>query len=202
MNFKEEIIKELSSIQRDGVNNLIDYLEKSTFFSDPASVNKHNNYEGGLAEHSYNVFKNLEKYKVIYPELNDLSDSIKLVGLLHDISYVGCFQKSTKNLPLKGSDGKNKRGENGKIIFVEKESFDFYPENQLPYPHGHLSTIILKQFIKLTKLEDLAIVWQNAYQNNVDSQNNLVDLAFKKHKLVMLTFFAKKEASIYSNHIP
>lgn len=202
MNFKEEIIKELSSISREGIDNLINYLENSTFFSDPASVNKHNNYDGGLAEHSFNVFKNLEKYKIIYPELNDISDSIKIVGLLHDISYVGCFQKSTKNLPLKGSDGKNKRAENGKIIFVEKESFDFYPENQLPYPHGHLSTIVLKQFIKLTKLEDLAIVWQNGYSQFNDYQPQLVDLAFKKHKLVMLSFFAKKEASIYSNHIP
>lgn len=202
MNFKEEIIKELKSIPREGIDNLINYLENSSFFSDPASINRHHNYEGGLAEHSYNVFKNLDKYKLIYPELNDLSDSIKIIGLLHDLSYVGCFQKSTKNLPLKGSDGKNKRGENGKIIFVEKESFDFYPENQLPYPHGHLTTILLKQFIKLTKLEDLAIVWQNGYINITENQTQLVDLAFKKHKLVMLTFFAKKEASIYSNPIP
>lgn len=200
MNFKEEIIKELSSISRDGINNLIKFLEESTFFSDPASVNNHNNYEGGLAEHSFNVFKNLNKYKNIYPELNDLEDSIKIIGLLHDISYVGCFQKSTKNLPLKGSDGKNKRGENGKIIFIEKESFDFYPENQLPYPHGHLSTILIKQYIKLTKLEDLSIVWQKGY--DCKNENQLVDLAFKKNKLVMLTYFAKKEACLYANHIP
>jgi hypothetical protein len=198
---KEEIIKELSSIKRDGVENLISYLEESTFFQDPASTNKHNNYEGGLAEHSYNVFKILEKYQKIYPEISDLSESIKIIGLLHDVSYIGCFQKSNKNVPLKGSDGKNKKNENGKIIFVEKENYDFYPENQLPYPQGHLSTIILKQYIKLTKLEDLAIIWQNGFLNVPESQYALVDRAFKKHKLVMLTFFAKKEASLFSSSI-
>lgn len=201
MNYREEILKELSYIKREGIENLISYLENSNFFSDPASTNKHNNYKGGLAEHSYNVFNILDSYKNIYPELINQEESLRIIGLLHDLAYVGCYQKSTKNVPLKGSDGKNKRNENGKIIFIEKENYDIYYENTLPYSSGHLSAISLKKYIKLTKLEDLAITWQNGYMDVPESQYNLVDRAFRKHKLIMLTFFAKKEASLYASTV-
>lgn len=198
MNTKEKILEILFSVKRDGVDKLISYLNDSTFFSDPASANGYNNYEGGLADHSLNVYNILNKYLKINSELEDIEDSLKIVGILHSIAYVGCYQKTTKNMPLKGSDGKNKKNENGKIIFIEKETYDFYPENQLPYSEGHLSTVVLKQFIKLTKLEDLAIVWQNGYSQN-ENQNYLIDRALKKHKLIMLTYFAKKEAILYFN---
>jgi hypothetical protein len=198
MTNKEKILEILSTINREGVNKLISHLNDSTFFNDPASSNGYNNYEGGLAEHSLNVYDIIKKYAEINPELKEIEDSLKIVGLLHSIAYVGCYQKTSKNIPLRGSDGKNKKNENGKLIFIEKESYDFFPENQLPYSEGHLATILLKQFIKLTKLEDLAIVWQNGYSQN-ESQNYLIDRALKKHKLIMLTYFAKKEAILFHN---
>ena len=44
-------------IHRDGLERLLDYLEKSDFFTAPSSSNFHLNEAGGLCRHSLNVFE-------------------------------------------------------------------------------------------------------------------------------------------------
>lgn len=196
-NTREAILELLSSIERDGIEDVIKFVEESNYFNDPASVNHHNNYVGGLADHSLNVYQILLNYQKIYPELKELDDSLKIVALLHDIGYVNCYQKVSKNQPMKGADGKNKKDEYGKLIWVEKEGFEFYPEAQLPYSPGHLSTVIIKKYMKLTKLEDLAILWQRGIYDQPQHMWYTVDRAVKKHKLIMLMQYAKKEATLF-----
>ena len=197
MSSKETIISLLSSIKREGIDNLIKYLGDSTFFIDPASCQDHNSYEGGLADHSLAVYQNLNKLRPIYKELTDIEDSLKIVGLLHDICLTGTFQKVNRNIPLKGSDGKNKKSENGKLIFVEKESYDYLPEAHLPYPQGQLSTLLIKKYIKLTKLEDLAIQWHRGVYEIPQNLWGLLRRAQKIHKLIILVEMADLEASLY-----
>ena len=43
-------------ITREGADNLLDWLINSDFFTAPASSKFHSAYEGGLCEHSLNVF--------------------------------------------------------------------------------------------------------------------------------------------------
>ena len=38
-------------IKRDGIEELLKWLENSDFFTAPASTRFHGNYEGGLCEH-------------------------------------------------------------------------------------------------------------------------------------------------------
>ena len=57
--YKNKITSELREIDREGIDNLINMLEKTDFFTAPASRNYHLNYEGGLAEHSWNVYQKL-----------------------------------------------------------------------------------------------------------------------------------------------
>ena len=49
---KEEFIELLRSTKREGIENLLNFLEKSDFYTAPASTRFHGNYEGGLLEHS------------------------------------------------------------------------------------------------------------------------------------------------------
>ena len=49
---KEEFIELLKSTNREGMENLLNFLEKSDFYKAPASTRSHGNYEGGLLEHS------------------------------------------------------------------------------------------------------------------------------------------------------
>ena len=66
--------KALSYIEREGLDELVTWLEKETdFFKAPASTRFHGNYDGGLLEHSLHVvefaltnFNYVLKYK---PEL-------------------------------------------------------------------------------------------------------------------------------------
>ena len=197
MSSKEEILSLLSSIKREGIPSLTKFLEESFYFTDPASCFDYNSEEGGLALHSLNVYKNLEKFKKVYPELENLDDSLKIIGLLHNVSIVGTFQKEYKNVPLQGPDGKNKRGENGKLIFFEKESYSIIQSAEPPYPLGHLSTLMIRRYIKLTKLEDLAINWSRGIYDIPQSSWGLLKRAQKTHKLILLTNLAITEASLY-----
>ena len=55
--FKDAVAK---TIQRDGIDNLMEWLENETdFFKAPASTRYHGSYEGGLLEHSLNVYDRL-----------------------------------------------------------------------------------------------------------------------------------------------
>lgn len=78
---KTEIILLLSSTKREGIDNILDYLEESGFYSAPSSVNRHHNWEGGLAHHSLGVYKRGLKLDCIDIERN----SLIIVCLLHDI---------------------------------------------------------------------------------------------------------------------
>ncbi|MCK4522476.1 MAG: hypothetical protein KAU20_07925 [Nanoarchaeota archaeon] len=90
---KEKILGLLGQIERDGMPELIEFLKESDFFIAPASTKFHGAYEGGLAEHSlnvYHVFKHkLEFFKHIMP-----GESIILCSLMHDICKVQLYAKS------------------------------------------------------------------------------------------------------------
>ena len=54
---KEQIVNLLKKTQRNGMDKVIKYLEENDFFITPASTKYHGNYDGGLAEHSLNVYE-------------------------------------------------------------------------------------------------------------------------------------------------
>ena len=53
-------------IKRDGIEELLKWLEGTDFFTAPASTRFHGNYEGGLCEHSLNVHRELTRLNNIY----------------------------------------------------------------------------------------------------------------------------------------
>ena len=52
---KEQFLELLKQVKREGINELIEFIEKTDFFTAPASTRFHGNYEGGLVEHSMKV---------------------------------------------------------------------------------------------------------------------------------------------------
>ena len=51
----------LSAVKRDGMDKLLEFIRKSDFYTAPASTRFHGAYEGGLLEHSLNVYDCLDK---------------------------------------------------------------------------------------------------------------------------------------------
>ena len=80
---KEEFINLIKSTNRDGIENLLAFLEKSDFYTAPASTRFHGNFEGGLLEHSMKVYE-IFKEKIKQSGLNTPEDTIKIAALLHD----------------------------------------------------------------------------------------------------------------------
>ncbi|KAA6301784.1 MAG: hypothetical protein EZS26_002093 [Candidatus Ordinivivax streblomastigis] len=52
------------NIHRDGINDLLGWLETTDWYSAPASTVYHLNQEGGLLEHSINVYNRLCRLSV------------------------------------------------------------------------------------------------------------------------------------------
>jgi len=57
MSTKEELIELLRSTNREGVEDLLEGLEKMGFFTTPAFSTHHLKIEGGLIKHSPNTYK-------------------------------------------------------------------------------------------------------------------------------------------------
>lgn len=73
---KEEFLNLLKDTNREGMDKLIEFLEKTDFFKAPASTKYHGNYEGGLLEHSMKVYEILkEKVNSASIELNYSEES-------------------------------------------------------------------------------------------------------------------------------
>lgn len=79
---KEQIISLLRSTNREYIDKVIGHLEKEGFFIAPASAVHHNNFEGGLAKHSLEVYHEAIK---LNKEANLPVNSIILCSLLHDV---------------------------------------------------------------------------------------------------------------------
>lgn len=188
MSIKEEFIQIFQEyIRREGADALLDYLQnKSDFFTAPASARYHNAFEGGLCEHSLNVYYCLKDYlsRERVTELYGLhfsDETIALVALLHDVCKVGCYKPGTRN--VKGEDGK----------WQTVPTFQF--EDPLPYGHGEKSVYIVNGFLRLTREEAMAIRWHMGFSGTED--NRMVGNAFVKYPLAFALSVADMEASYF-----
>ena len=77
------------------------------FFTAPASTRFHAAYEGGLLDHSLNVY-NVLISKHFNPETDDL-ESYTIVSLLHDLCKAGFYKTELRNRKTTAVSGKRCR---------------------------------------------------------------------------------------------
>jgi 23S rRNA maturation-related 3'-5' exoribonuclease YhaM len=150
---KHQIIELLRSTERPGIENLIQHMEEIGFFTAPCSTQYHLCKEGGLAEHSLNVFNFLwEAYSTNSMIGNEASLSeIKIAALLHDIgkaTYRGKPNYIPNILKSTGKKSEAKPYESNK--------------DRLYIPHEIVSLQIISKYIELTEEEEFAILYHNA----------------------------------------
>lgn len=93
--YADRIKETLRRTGRNGIGNVITWLEEHRFFEVPASVRHHNNFTGGLAKHSWEVYE-------IACRLNGESDkplpqdSIAICALLHDVCKTDTYYISPR----------------------------------------------------------------------------------------------------------
>lgn len=157
---KVEIIETLKKTNRDGVDNLIEYMEEIGFFTAPASGGNHSNGEGGLAEHSLNVMHTAEKLSVSLVGGKDITDEIRnsvvIAALLHDLGKCGDYDKQMY-VPNMIKDGRPTKAEpEQKYKQSEAKPWKRNP-NLLPLDHATRSIKLATLFIDLTEDEEFAI---------------------------------------------
>lgn len=181
-----QIFKE--KITREGADSLLEYLlsKHSDFFEAPASTRYHCAFEGGLLEHSLNVYDCLKAYLSSERAKNEYSlsfseETIAIVSLLHDICKVNVYKKGTRNV----------KDENG----VWKQVSIFEYDDQLPYGHGEKSVYIITGFMRLNREEAFAIRYHMGFSGE-ENKNNIGN-ALKAFPLALAVNIADMEASFY-----
>ena len=163
---KERFIALLKTTNRAGVDKIIEYLETTDFFEAPASTQYHENYTGGLCEHSLKVYDTFEILHKTF-DINMNISSIILMSLLHDVCKANCYTKEKKNVKI---------GQN----WTQVDYWKFDDNN--PIGHGHKSVILLQQHgLTLNDLEIQSIITHmNGYDksdlfnaSNVYNKNDL-----------------------------
>lgn len=177
-----------NNITREGADKLLEYLlsDKSDFFTAPASTRFHGSYEGGLLEHSLNVYHCLKDYlsreraKNVYG-MNYSEESIAIAALLHDICKVNFYKVDYRN-------AKNDKGQWEKVPY-------YAIDDKLPYGHGEKSVYIITGFMRLTREEAFAIRYHMGFSGNDDV--NQVGKSFEMFPLAFALSVADMEASYY-----
>lgn len=178
---KEEFIKLLESTNREGMNGVIDFLNKSDFFTAPASTRFHGAYEGGLLEHSLKVYE-IFKEKIKNSGLNTKEDTIIIAALLHDICKSNFYKTDYRN-------AKNARGEWEKVPY-------YTIDDTIPYGHGEKSVMMLTEYIKLTSEEKYCIRWHMGFSEPKEVYNSL-GAAYKRYPLALLLNEADLESTYF-----
>ena len=181
---KEKFIQLLRKTNREGIEDLINFIEEKTdFFTAPASTRFHGSHEGGLLEHSMKVYEILDyKIKNNVIDLHVPEDTIIIVSLLHDICKVNFYKVDYRN-------AKNARGEWEKVPY-------YTIDDTIPYGHGEKSVMMLTEYIKLTSEEKYSIRWHMGFSEPKEVYSSL-GAAYKKYPLALLVNEADLEATYF-----
>lgn len=143
----------LTSTGRKGIETVLEGLEKLGFFEAPASSKHHLACEGGLLQHSLNVYMQADVIRTAQIKLNPKMEerlpmnSIIIASLLHDVCKAEIYKKVMKNR-------KNDKGQ-----WEQYEAYD-YDYSHCPLGHGEKSVIrLIRMGLDLTEDEIAAIRW-------------------------------------------
>lgn len=176
-----------SSVKREGSEKLLNYLLKSDFFTAPSSTRFHCSYEGGLCQHSLNVYDCLNDYlKRDYVKnrynIDPNEETIAIVTLLHDVCKTNTYTVSMRN----------KKDETGQWVQVP-----FYEFNEkFSYgSHGGKSIAIIQEFMKLKLDEQVAINCHMGAYDRLPGDFSL-NSAYSQYPLALAVHIADVEASV------
>lgn len=179
-NAKGSIEALLKSTGREGIEDLLEYMEKSGFYTAPASTRYHGAEEGALAVHSINVFHAaLDIARALNPLVTEeMKDSITICALLHDLGKVGQFGQPlyVENILKKGRS--------------EAQPYKTNPD-LLTLDHEIVSVIEIQKYIELTPDEQFAIAFHNGLYTDIGRYS----LKGKERPLQMIIHFADLWAS-------
>lgn len=185
----------LKSSEREGIEDLISFLVRTSFYTDPASAKYHNNFPGGLMDHSIKVCELALQLNNAF-KTNVSSDSIVITALLHDLSKIGSYEIFSRNkknefgkwYPVR--EYKNRRQDLTKDSTADEKLL------QVALDHGAKSAFIASQFIHLSIEETEAIANHMTTWSGSESQS-LAGIAYRNNKMAFLLHVADEYSTFY-----
>lgn len=205
---REENIKRFESLMatvtRDGKDALMDYIKNKTdFYIAPASTQYHLSCEGGLLQHSLNVYdclmakKQSPIWKKTFEEMTE--ESLIIIALLHDLCKINFYVKGTKNQKTYDADKvaaaeswQRKHDSMGDFIWETVLRYEI--NDTMPLGHGEKSVMIINCFMKLKLYEIAAIRWHMGFSEEKGQYHTLGE-AMEKYPIVLALYEADMEAS-------
>lgn len=194
----------MNQITREGKDDLMNYIENKTdFYTAPASTQFHLACEGGLLQHSLNVYDCLIAKKESPIWKNILSqipeESLIIMALLHDLCKVNYYVKGTKNQKTydeqKVANAEKwavKHDDMGDYIWETVLKYDV--NDTMPLGHGEKSVMLTNCFMKLKTYEIFAIRWHMGFSEE-KSQYKALGEAMEKYPIVLALHEADLESS-------
>jgi hypothetical protein len=182
LELKEEflnIYKE--NVTRNGSEELLDWLQKTDFFTAPASTKYHCACESGLLLHSLSVYHVLmEKH---FEGSEESKESFAICGLLHDLCKTQFYKVSSRNV------------KNEKTGAWEKVPY-YMIDDSFPYGHGEKSVFLIERFMRLKTSEAMAIRWHmGGFDDTAKSGGFSLSLAFEKYPLAVKLHLSDLEST-------
>lgn len=180
MDLKEEFIRIANeNIKRDGITDLLGWLEGTDFFTAPASTKYHGAFEQGLVMHSLNVYWQLKRLCNWFG-CNASMESIAIVSLFHDLCKVGFYKTE-----MRWRKDENNQWEQ---YATWKHDEDFAYGG-----HGSKSVYLVQSFMKLEPDEAAAI---NCHMGAWDSTNySNPSTVYERNMLAWLLHVADEAAT-------
>ena len=183
MSAKDEFVQIYTdNIHREGADALLRWLESTDFFTAPASTRFHSCHEGGLCEHSVNVFKRLASARSAengrHGKLICGAETLAICGLLHDVCKANFYKATTRNV---------KNDETGKWEKVPYYAID----EKFPFGHGEKSVFLIERFMTLTPEEAVAIRF---HMGEFEKERSTSD-AYSKYPLAVMLHVSDLEAT-------
>ena len=167
-------------IDREGIDDLLAWLENTDFFTAPASTKYHGVFEGGLVQHSLNVHYMLKKLCNWF-DCDASAESIAIVSLFHDIC-----KANTYKITMRWKKDDNQQWVQYPV-YTFKEDFAYGG-------HGSKSVFLVQSFMKLTPEEASAI---NCHMGQWDatSYSNPTEV-YSRNTLAWLLHVADEAATL------
>ena len=184
---KEEFISIYTkTITREGSAALLAYLQSpaSDFFTAPASTRFHGSHEGGLLEHSINVYECMKDY-LARPRVKDMyqlaftEESVAIAALLHDLCKINVYKAGKRNV-------KDEKG-----VWQSIPTYEYL--DRFPYGHGEKSVYMINNFMRLTNDEAFAIRYHMGFTSTEEAKQ--IGEAFRQFPLAFVLSTADMEAT-------
>lgn len=175
--FKDIVAK---NIHRDGIDDLMSWINSTDFYVAPSSTRYHGAEPGGLVAHSIAVYKRLKA-----KQEDEDDETIAIAALFHDLCKCNFYKQSFRNV---------KNEVTGKWEKVHCYEID----DTYPLGHGEKSMFIIMNFMKLTDDEAMAIRWHMGF-SAVEQQFEKPSMtkAMQMYKLVLKLQAADQEAAFW-----